>query len=146
MKPFLVLAASLVLAAPAFADEQANTAVARRVFEDIYNRRDFAAAKEIYAPDFVNHGRSRDIGLAEDQAAAKAWCDAAPDLHVDILKSVAQGDLVTLLWSAQGINTGSGNGLDKTGAHLKVRGITIWRVVGGKLAEEWSEFEMPAAP
>lgn len=84
--------------------------------------------------------------LAEDQAAAKAWCDAAPDLHVDILKSVAQGDLVALPWTAQGTNTGTGNGLDRTGAHLKVRGITIWRVVGGKLAEEWSEFEMLAAP
>ncbi|HWA89550.1 MAG TPA: ester cyclase [Rhizomicrobium sp.] len=143
MKAVFVLAASLIVAAPAFADEQSNVAVARRVFDDIYNKHDFAAAQAIYAPGFVNHGRTRDIGLAEDQAAAKGWCDAVPDLHVEVLKSVAQGDLVTLLWIAEGTNTGSGNGLDKTGAHLKVRGITIWRVADGRLAEEWSEFELP---
>lgn len=143
MKAFPVVAALVVLASPALADPHSNVAVARRVFEDIYNKRDFAAAVSIYAPGFVNHGRTRDVGLAEDQAAAKGWCEAVPDLHVSILKEVASDDLVTLMWLAEGTNTGSGNGLDSTGKHLTVRGITIWRVVDGKLAEEWSEFELP---
>lgn len=42
-------------------------------------------------------------------------------------------------------DTGSGNGFNATGAHLKMRGITIWRVTNGKLSEEWSEFDEHSA-
>jgi predicted ester cyclase len=124
---------------------EANKAVAARVFNDIYNRHDFAAAKEIYATGFINHGETRDIGIDEDQAATHGWVAAFPDLHVTINKEIAEGDLVTVLWTGEGTNTGNGNGFNATGAHLSMRGITIWRVVDGKLAEEWSEFNEKAA-
>jgi predicted ester cyclase len=139
---FAVLAALITItSAQADSASSANKAVAARVFEDIYNRRDFTAANEIYAPDFVNHGETRDISLAEDLAASRGWCDAFPDLHVTIEKSVAEGDLVTFLWTAEGTNTGAGNGLHASGLHAKVRGITIWRVANGRLVEEWSQFD-----
>lgn len=132
-----------MIAASAQASTQtdANTAIASRVFTDIYNKRDFDAAKEIYAPDFVNHGETRDAGLAEDLAASRGWCDAFPDLRVTINETVAEGDLVAILWTGEGTNTGTGNGLPASGKHLKLRGITIWRVKAGKLSEEWSEFD-----
>jgi predicted ester cyclase len=141
---FLIPALTALLAgtsAQADAATDANKAVAARVFEDIYNKRDFAAAKDIYAPGFVNHGETRDFGLAEDLAASRGWCDAFPDLHVTVEESVAEGDLVTFLWTAEGTNTGSGNGLHASGRHARLRGITIWRVEGGRLAEEWSQFD-----
>jgi steroid delta-isomerase-like uncharacterized protein len=140
--PFIGLLLAIA-ASPALGGEQdlANKAVARRVFDDLYNRRDFAAARDIYAPDFVNHGVKRDVSLAEDQAALRGWCDAFPDLHIDVNKEIAEGDLVTVLWTGEGTNTGAGNGLPATGRHAQLRGITIWRVVNGKLSEEWSAFD-----
>lgn len=135
----------MTLAASAQAGTDANTAVAARIFNDIYNRHDFAAATEIYAPGFVNHGESGDIDLAVDQAATREWIAAFPDLHVTIERTIAEGDLVSILWTGEGTNTGSGNGFNATGAHLKMRGISIWRVVNGKLTEEWSEFNERAA-
>jgi predicted SnoaL-like aldol condensation-catalyzing enzyme len=130
----LAIAAAVFCASviPAFAGTADNAALARLVFSEIYNKHNFAVAATIYAPDFVNHGLTRDIGLAEDQAAAKMWCDMFPDLHV--VQQVADGDLVTLMWIAQATKPG-------TAEHLKVRGITIWRVKDGHLAEEWSEFD-----
>lgn len=77
MKAFAAAAALFVLAVPALADPQANVAVARRVFDDIYNKRDFAAASSIYAPDFVNHGRTRDIGSPSASAGAQSASGAA---------------------------------------------------------------------
>lgn len=148
MKIMVLALAALTAAASAQAGTTVadrNKAVAARVFNDIYNRHDFAAAKEIYAPGFVNHGETRNIGIGEDQAATRGWVQAFPDLHVTIDKEVAEGDLVSVLWTGEGTNTGSGNGFDATGAHLKMRGLTIWRVVDGKLAEEWSEFNERAA-
>ena len=33
----------------------------------------FEVASEIYAKDFVNHGATSDVGLKEDQDAARGW-------------------------------------------------------------------------
>jgi steroid delta-isomerase-like uncharacterized protein len=143
MKFTAIALAALTAATSAQAspESDANTAVASRVFNDIYNRRDFAAANDIYAADFINHGETRVVGLAEDLAASRGWCDAFPDLHVTIDQTVSERDLVTFLWTAEGTNTGTGNGLQASGKHLRLRGITIWRVTKGKLSEEWSEFD-----
>jgi steroid delta-isomerase-like uncharacterized protein len=116
-------------------------AVARRVFDEIFNQGGFEVADEIYAKDFVNHGVTRDIGLKEDQDAARGWRAAFPDLRMKVDKLLVDGDFVTVLWSGGGTNTGEGNGLPATGKKLRGRGITIWRISGGKIREEWSEFD-----
>lgn len=118
-----------------------NKVIARRVFDEIFNQGKFEAADEIYARDFVNHGVSRDIGLKEDQEAARGWKLAFPDLKTAVMMEIAEGDLVSVLWTATGTNTGEGNGLPATGKQIQERGITIWRFVNGKIVEEWSEFD-----
>lgn len=121
--------------------QEKNKAIARRVFDEIFNQNKFEVADEIYAKDFVNHGMHRDIGLKEDQEAARGWKSAAPDLKMTVIKMVAEGDLVTVLWSGTGTNTGTGNGLPATGKKIEGRGITIWRIEKGKIKEEWSAFD-----
>jgi len=118
-----------------------NKATARRVFDEIFNQGKFDAANELYASDFINHGVSRDISLQEDQAAARGWKQAFPDGKMTVVQEIAEGDLVTVLWTATGTNTGEGNGLPATGKKIQERGITIWRIVNGKIVEEWSEFD-----
>ena len=86
-------------------------AVARRVFEEIFNQGKFEVADEIYAKDFVNHGLTREIGLKEDQDAARGWRSAFPDLRMKADKVLVDGEFVTVLWSGGGTNTGEGNGL-----------------------------------
>ncbi len=118
-----------------------NKAVARRVFDEIFNQGRFEVADEIYARNFVNHGVHRDAGLKEDQDAARGWKLAFPDLKMTVLEEIAEGDLVTVLYSVTGTNTGEGNGLPATGKKIEGRGITIWRIVNGQITEEWSEFD-----
>ncbi len=127
-------------AAPPNGLEQ-NKAVARRVFDEIFNQGRFEVADEIYARNFVNHGVHRDAGLKEDQDAARGWKLAFPDLKMTVLKEIAEGDLVTVLYSVTGTNTGEGNGLPATGKKIEGRGITIWRIANGQITEEWSEFD-----
>jgi steroid delta-isomerase-like uncharacterized protein len=145
--PMRRIALLLVLGTVAFStagsaeSAEKRKAVARRVFEEIFNQGKFEVADEIYAKDFVNHGVTRDIGLKEDQEAARGWRSAFPDLRMKVDKVLVDGDFVTVLWSGEGTNTGEGNGLPATGKKLKGRGITIWRISGGKIREEWSEFD-----
>jgi len=143
-KTLLLLAlgiVSLSSALPAAESAEKRKAVARRVFDEIFNQGRFEVADEIYAKDFVNHGVTRDIGLKEDQDAARGWRSAFPDLKMKVDRMLVDGEFVTVIWSGEGTNTGEGNGLPATGKKLKGRGITIWRISGGKIREEWSEFD-----
>jgi steroid delta-isomerase-like uncharacterized protein len=121
--------------------EARNKTVARRVFEEIFNQGKFQVAAEIYATDFVNHGLHRSIDLPEDQAAVRAEKQAFPDLKMDVNLMVAEGDLVTVVWTFWGTNTRAGYGLPATGARIELRGITVWRMADGKIREEWTSFD-----
>jgi steroid delta-isomerase-like uncharacterized protein len=122
--------------------QERNKAVARRVFEEIFNQGKFQVADEIYAKDFVNHGMHRDASLQEDQAAVRWEKQACPDLTITVGPMVAEGDLVSVLWIARGTNTAAVGWLPATGVKIELRGITIWRIVDGKLREEWTAFDI----
>jgi len=123
-----------------------NKAVAMRVFDEIFNQGKFQVADEIYAPDFQNHGLHQSVDLKADQEAVHAEKKAFPDLRMSVQEMVAEGDKVAVLWTFQGTHTGSGyEGLPPTGTRVEVRGITIWRIVDGRIVEEWSSFSETGA-
>lgn len=136
---FAVIMAPSLPSEPSLQDK--NKAVAMRMFEEILNQGKFQVADEIYATDFVNHGLHRNADLREDQAAARWWKETAPDLTVTVNMMMADGDLVTVLWTARA-NTISVWGLPAMHAKFEDRGITIWRIVNGKIREEWSAFDL----
>lgn len=121
--------------------QEQNKALAKRAFEELLSKGKFELAEQLYAKDFVNHGIHRSFGLEEDQAALKGWHEAFPDITIIPDKLIAEGDLVTVYWIARGTNTGAGNGLPATGKKVEQSGITIWRIVNGKIKEEWSAFD-----
>ena len=118
-----------------------NKAIAKRAFEEILSKGRYELVEELYAKDFVNHGIHRNATLEEDQAALKGWHQAFSDIAIVPEKLIAEGDLVTVYWVARGTNTGTGNGLPATGKKAELAGITIWRIVDGKIKEEWSAFD-----
>jgi steroid delta-isomerase-like uncharacterized protein len=121
--------------------QEQNKALAKRAFEELLSRGQFELAEQLYSKDFANHGIHRDIGLQEDQEALKGWHQAFPDIAIVPRKLIAEGDLVVVYWVARGTNTGTGNGLPATGKQVEQSGITIWRIVNGKIKEEWSAFD-----
>ena len=127
---YSLLVAGLLLAASL---QEQNKATARRAFEEILSQGHFELAEQLYAKDFVNHGIHRDASLEEDQAALRGWHQAFSDIAIVPEKLIAEGDLVTIYWVARGTNTGTGNGLPATGKKAELAGITIWRIVDGKI-------------
>ena len=159
MKPTLLIVLSLLLPAASHAtvpttNEERNKAIALRVFEEIFNQGKFSVADEIYAPDFKNHGLNRRDAAADtfelvevyadlktDQDAVHAEKKAFPDLKMTVNNMVAEGDLVAVHWTFRGTHTHDGYaGLPATGTKVSMTGITIWRIVDGKITDEWSSF------
>jgi len=147
MKPTLLILFSLLLPAAAHAavpttKEERNKAVALRVFEEIFNQGKFSVADEIYAPDFKNRGLDgRYVDLKIDQDAVHDEKKAFPDLKMTVNNMVAEGDFVAVHWTFRGTHTHGGYAdLPATGTKVSMTGITIWRIVDGKITDEWSSF------
>lgn len=130
-----------VPAAPASTQQEQNKVVARRVFDEIFNRSKFEVADEIYARDFVNHGLHRDFNLEADQAAVRWEKTVAPDLTITVDLIAAERDLVTVVWMARGTHSVRSGWLPATGVKIEERGITVWRIVNGKIHDEWTSFD-----
>ena len=144
MKMTIILSTCLLLLAGSLFGsplQEQNKAIARQAFEEILSRGRFELAEQLYAKDVINHGIHHDASLEEDQAALKGWHQAFSDIAIVPEKLIAEGDLVTIYWIARGTNTGTGNGLPATGKKAELAGITIWRIVDGKIKEEWSAFD-----
>ena len=138
----LLLVASVLATGCATGPEARNKEVANRVVTEILSGGNFELANELYAPDFVNHGQTRDIGLAEDQAAARGWKSAFPDMVMTAGQADRRGRPRdrALVRARDEHRHGERAARHRQGA-LTGRGITIWRIVDGRITEEWSAFD-----
>jgi predicted ester cyclase len=126
---------ALNVQAAATQEEETNTAVARRIYEDGLSKGIFNVE---YTPNFVGHGsRGRTFTHEAGRQEAIGWREAFPDLRVSVDQVVAGGDKVAVRWTARGTNTGNGNGITATGKSVETSGIALFRFEGGKVAEEW---------
>jgi len=139
----VLLALSVMISAPVPAKdvEAGNKAVARSFFEDVLDKGKLEDYSKSHAPDFVAHAEGRLASLDEDMAAAREQRKAVPDMRVKVNHMVAEGDLVSVYWTASGTNTAAGWGMPATGKSLSVHGMTLFRFARGLIQEEWSVFD-----
>ena len=134
----LLLTPAASVAAPN-GNEQ-NKAIARKLYEVALNQDNWDVYNQIHTPDFVAHAGKRSASLAEDLQSAKEWRQAFPDARFSVDQVIAEGDFVVVRVTGRGTNTGVGHGLPATGKQIELTGVTIFRFVNGKIAEEWTEY------
>ena len=91
------------------------------------------------APDFVDHGAlpGTPPGPAGFADGARRLLAAFPDARNEIHDIVAEGDRVVVRWTMTGTHTGGGLGIPATGRAVRITGITMSRVVDGRITEHW---------
>jgi predicted ester cyclase len=106
-----------------------NKALVRREQAELWNHTgNLDAAAELFAPDRVED--------AKQEAASVRR--GFPDLESTIEDLIAERDKVVVHWRAQGTHRGEYMGITPTGNRVNFRGISIYRIEGGKIAESWS--------
>jgi steroid delta-isomerase-like uncharacterized protein len=120
-----------------------NKAISRRLFEQVWNKGDLAVLDELYAPDLVNHDAQPGLlpGIEGAKQFIGMYLAAFPDTHMVVEDQVAEEDKVVTRWTATGTHKGELMGIPPTGKQVKVSGITIDRLEGGKIVEEWASFD-----
>ena len=129
-----------------------NKAIARRFFEEVYNKGNVAAVDELLAPNIILHFDSpsdvpvsaeMQLSLEGIKQVVSEFRTTFPDLHCTVELQVAEGDLVVTRTTARGTHTGEYRGLTykgipPTGKQVTWTGIDIFRIADGKIVEHWS--------
>lgn len=119
-------------------------AITRRFLDEAFNGGNLGVVDELVAPQFVNHDAALPeptTGIEAAKASIAGYRDAFPDLRLTIEQQVAEGEYVTTRWTARGTHQGDLFGMTATGKQATVTGITIDRIVDGKLVESWTNWD-----
>jgi serine phosphatase RsbU (regulator of sigma subunit)/predicted ester cyclase len=118
-----------------------NKALVRR-FLEAHAKGDLDTLEEMLAPDFVDHNLIPGEGPGREgylQSTAE-YHAAYSDSRYVIEKQLAEGDEVVTTFAASATHDrGEWMGLVPTGKEFKALLVLIHRIVGGKIAEEWSQ-------
>jgi steroid delta-isomerase-like uncharacterized protein len=115
-----------------------HAAVMRRFIDDVVNKGDYSALKDLVHPDYVYRTPGQVLrGSKAIQSLFEAYRDAFPDLHIGIDELVAAGDRVALAFTLTGTQNGALMGIDATGKRVEVNGTVFSRFEGGQIVEEW---------
>ncbi|RME63213.1 MAG: hypothetical protein D6782_10720, partial [Alphaproteobacteria bacterium] len=130
------------------APEETAHGFAVAVLAWLWHRRDLARLEAIY-----DH-RARVIGPGNRACYGRAeWADALAQIqaclhdarvrvdHVACLPYLGQGRDIAVRWSLAGRHAGAGLYGPPTGADVWLLGISHWRVINGRIHDEWTLFD-----
>jgi len=115
--------------------------VASRVFKEILSEGHFELVSQVYTPNCIVHEGNKTKTIDESAAEYKGFREAGPDLRMTVERTVVNGDIVTVDWSSQATHTGHGLGIRPTGNKVALRGSSRFRMVNGKIAEVWNNYD-----
>jgi len=119
-----------------------NKAIARR-FLEAQAKGDLDTLDELMAPDFVD--RSLLPGQEPDRESYKQsvveMLSAFPNTSFTVEEQIAEGNVVASRYTGTSIHQGEFIGVAPTGQETTYTGMTFHYIIGGKIAEEWSESE-----
>jgi predicted ester cyclase len=115
-----------------------NKDIARRIYEEVINKRDLDILNELVKPDYLEHdplpGQREGLDGVRDRYRMLI---EGLNPHFTIEDLIAEGDRVVVRWTNSGTNDGEFLGAPATNRPFTTAGIDIYRIEGGKLAEHW---------
>ncbi len=123
-----------------------NKAILRRVNDEVFSQGNLDLVDELFSPNYVLHdpgipgGELRGIESFKQQWVSM-FRTAFPDLQLSIEDQVAEGDKVVTRYTGRGTHQGELMGIPPTNNEAVVSGMIMSRVSGGRVEEEWNNFD-----
>jgi steroid delta-isomerase-like uncharacterized protein len=97
------------------------------------------------AKDVIGHGQAQhraDIhGPEHFQQFLRSFLRGFSDIDVEIHDTIEQDDNVMAGWTATLTHSGTFLGIPFSGKHVSVNGMSVRRIVGGKIVEGWDNWD-----
>ncbi len=130
----------------------ADKALVRRYYEEVLTKRDPDLVDELFSPSYVYHYADTPPGLATDREGLKQFVThflvGYPDMHFIVEDQTLEGDqVVTHLTARSGLPVGPVMTIPANSAKVAgsdtIKGTSKDRIVNGKIAESWFQFDIP---
>jgi steroid delta-isomerase-like uncharacterized protein len=116
-----------------------NKEVVKRWHDELWNKGNVAVVDELIDANCVYHIDPQPTDVREYWRQGVATFRAAfSDAHITNEDMVAEGDKVVTRWTWRMKHTGEWMGIAATGKQLELKGISIHRIVDGKIVEDWA--------
>ena len=119
-----------------------NEALARRWFEEVWNKGRADAIDEMFAPDGIAHGLGNDerdlIGPAEFKEFFGKYTAAFRDIDITIEDVIREGDRTAVRFSVTAVHAGDDLGIPASGRTVRFAGMSFVRWKDGQIAEGWN--------
>lgn len=122
-----------------------NKSIVRRMYEEVWNKRNLEAAKELISPSHAMQLIDLpDSGIGPEAYARNVvqFVRAFPDLKFKVLDMVAEGEKVVAFWNISGTHKGEFRGIAPTGKKVSVDGITISQLADGKIMDSYVSLDL----
>ena len=96
---------------------------------------------ELLTQDVIHHGSDEINGIEEYKQIYGMYLSAMGESHIEIEKLIAEGDFVMSQARIQAIQNGPLGDIPPTGNEVTLGIFTVFRLVDGKIAEEWEIME-----
>ena len=106
--------------------------------EDFWNKHNLDAFEKYFTADFIVHFAEGDMNGEQYKGLCQAYLAAFPDLHITTDYQLAEGDKVMKIWTANSTHKGAFMGIPATGKPIVIKGIEMFRIADGKIAELWA--------
>ena len=120
-----------------------NMGLVRRFIEEVWNKGDLSVIDEVVSEKYVGTepmiGDVRGLAALRDQV--QMFRTAFPDLRLTIEDIGMSGDRVFMRWTGRGTHRGALMGIPPSNNRGEVRGISIQRVAGGKIVEQYESYD-----
>jgi len=124
----------------------ANKALARRWYEEVWSADSAAALEELLAPAAETHGFPQPEaalhGAPAFRQSLREFRDGFSDIRVHVDEVIGEGDTVAVRWTAHMKHTGEGLGIRPTGREVTVPGSSFLCVKDGRITEGWESMDL----
>ena len=118
-----------------------NKAQVRRLLEEGFSQGHTEVVDEVLNPDFICYDPNSESGEVRGAETIKGeieyFRNAVPDLTYTVEDQIAEGDKVLTRFRTRGTHRGELWGIPPTGKKVEITNMSMSRIEGGKMAEEW---------